>query len=317
MLARSKGLLIFILVFALIAGCGTGQEPEAETPDAEWVARVNGEDITRAELDLNVKVLSLIFRTDLTGDAEVETRVVEDLVELNLLTQEAARRGVVADADELEAEVDRLYQGLIEQYEGEAELNTAMAEHDLQRDDLVRFVRPHLVRSALIDALRLDVAASEADVRDFYEQNKEYLYTFEADVVRARHILVYEEELAQQLAERLQAGEDFAELARVHSVDRSNAPFGGDLGYFERERMVPEFSAAAFALAPGEISEPVETDFGWHLILVEDRRGPGEVPYEQARSHAEGRVVLQRWQQAVEDLQRDLHATAAIEYAED
>nr|WP_193407082.1 peptidylprolyl isomerase [Methyloceanibacter methanicus] len=90
--------------------------------------------------------------------------------------------------------------------------------------------------------------------------------------IHARHILVKTEAEARDLIAKLKAGADFADLAKKNSIGPS-APQGGDLGYFERGQMVPAFEDAAFALKPGEISEPVKTQFGWHVIVVEEATG--------------------------------------------
>ncbi len=90
-----------------------------------------------------------------------------------------------------------------------------------------------------------------------------------AEQVQARHILVATEEEAQAVIERLDAGEDFATLAQELSLDTGSGAQGGDLGWFTYERMVPAFSEAAFSLAPGAISEPVQSDYGYHVIKVE------------------------------------------------
>lgn len=100
--------------------------------------------------------------------------------------------------------------------------------------------------------------------------------------VRARHILVETEEEAQAIKAEADAGADFATLAEEKSTGPSKAR-GGDLGFFTRERMVPEFSEAAFALEVGEISEPVKSAFGWHVIKLEERRTPEPAPFEAVR----------------------------------
>ncbi|MEI7669255.1 MAG: peptidylprolyl isomerase [Pseudomonadota bacterium] len=90
--------------------------------------------------------------------------------------------------------------------------------------------------------------------------------------VHARHILVKTEAEAKEIAKKLKAGGKFEEIAKEKSQDKSNSGTGGDLGWFTADKMVPEFSKAAFALKKGEVSEPVKSDFGWHVIKLEDRR---------------------------------------------
>ena len=100
--------------------------------------------------------------------------------------------------------------------------------------------------------------------------------------VRARMILVATEKEAQDIEARLAKGEKFEDLAKKYSLDGSK-DYGGDLGYFTAAEMVPEFSKAAFALKVGEISQPVKTDFGWHIIRLEDRKQGAAQPYDQVK----------------------------------
>jgi peptidyl-prolyl cis-trans isomerase C len=108
--------------------------------------------------------------------------------------------------------------------------------------------------------------------------------------VRARHILVKTEEEAKAIAAELKNGADFAELARQKSTD-PGASDGGDLGYFPKEEMVPEFADAAFKLEKGQISEPVHTRFGWHIIKVEDKRERQVPPFDQVRDQLATHLV--------------------------
>lgn len=96
---------------------------------------------------------------------------------------------------------------------------------------------------------------------------------FAAEEVHARHVLVASEAEAREVLKQLQGGADFAEVAKAKSTDPSAQTNGGDLGYFKREAMVPEFAEAAFTIEPGSVgTEPVKSQFGWHVIKVEDRR---------------------------------------------
>jgi peptidyl-prolyl cis-trans isomerase C len=121
---------------------------------------------------------------------------------------------------------------------------------------------------------------TEAEVRAAYDAEASKVAKVER--VRARHILVGSEKEAIEIAERLKKGEKFEELAKKYSLDGSKES-GGDLGYFTEAEMVPEFSKAAFALKAGETSGPVKTDFGWHIIKLEDRKSGGAQPFEQVK----------------------------------
>ena len=129
------------------------------------------------------------------------------------------------------------------------------------------------------------------------------------DEVRARHILVASEEEAKAAIAEIAGGADFADVATESSTGPSSAQ-GGDIGYFTRDAVVPEFADAAFALQPGEVSKtPVETGFGWHVIKVEDRR-LGEVPsFEETRVQ----LVAEASEEAVSELMTTLREAAMIE----
>jgi peptidyl-prolyl cis-trans isomerase C len=115
--------------------------------------------------------------------------------------------------------------------------------------------------------------------------------------VRARHILVPTEDEAKAVIVELKKGTDFAELAKQKSKDPGAAAEGGDLGYFTKEQMVPAFSEVAFKLNKGDVSEPVKSQFGWHVIKVEDKRSKPVPPFEQVKTQVES-FVVQRAQAA-------------------
>ncbi len=126
--------------------------------------------------------------------------------------------------------------------------------------------------------------------------------------IHARHILVPTEDEAKKALARVKGGEDFAKVANEVSNDKGGD--GGDLGWFTKDRMVPEFSEAAFKLKKGEISDPVKTQFGWHVIQVEDMRTKTFPPFEQLKEQA-ARYVAQK---AESEEVASLHAAAKIQY---
>lgn len=122
--------------------------------------------------------------------------------------------------------------------------------------------------------------------------------------VRARHILVESEEEANSIAEEIEGGMAFEQAAMAYSTDGSSAN-GGDLGYFSQGMMVPAFEEAAFALETGDISEPVESQFGWHLIKLEDRRETEMPPLEQVQSQLAQQVLFEVFEETVGDLKTE------------
>lgn len=125
--------------------------------------------------------------------------------------------------------------------------------------------------------------------------------------VHARHILVDDEAKAKDIAKKAKAGEDFAKLAKENSKD--SAEDGGDLGFFTKEQMVPEFAEVAFKLEKGQVSDPVKTQFGWHIIKVEDKRQKPVPAYEQVEDQVEQYLV----RKAQADMVTKLRADAKIE----
>ena len=134
-----------------------------------------------------------------------------------------------------------------------------------------------------------NIYVSDKDIKNFYNKNKDIMFKQAAEV-KARHILVKTKKEAEKIIDELRATpkakleQKFAELAKTYSKGPS-ARVGGELGWFKKAQMVPEFSKIAFSLKKGEFSqEPVKTQFGWHVIYVEDKKGAGYVPLEQAKS---------------------------------
>ena len=158
------------------------------------------------------------------------------------------------------------------------------------RDDFKK--RLAFARSRLLMDNLLSVEGKEATTDDamkkVYEDAAKQI-TGEQEV-HARHILVDTEDQAKKVADDLKKGADFAELAKKESKDPGAAD-GGDLGFFTKDQMVPEFSAVAFAMEPGKISDPVKSQFGWHVIKVEEKRNRAAPPMDQVKGQIETYVT--------------------------
>ena len=180
----------------------------------------------------------------------------------------------------------------------------------LENDADVAKLKAFMERKALQDvyvAKMLMERVREEDVTAYYD--KEIKNGPVEEELRARHILLDNREAADAVVADLDKGADFAALAKERSKGPSG-PSGGDLGYFSKQSMVPAFSDAAFKLAAGETSPPVETQFGWHVIRVEDRRSRPVPPLDQVRD--------QIFQLLISEAQRDIYdemrAKAAVNF---
>jgi peptidyl-prolyl cis-trans isomerase C len=151
----------------------------------------------------------------------------------------------------------------------------------------LEFTRKKLLMARLLD-VEAKNASTEAAMRKIYDDATKQMKPEEE--VHARHILVETEEEAKTLQEELQKGADFAELAKSKSKDPGAAAEGGDLGFFSKDQMVPEFAEAAFKLEKGQTSDPVKSPFGWHIIRVDEKRVRPLPDYEQVKPQLESFV---------------------------
>ncbi|WP_291862732.1 peptidylprolyl isomerase [Bradyrhizobium sp.] len=149
------------------------------------------------------------------------------------------------------------------------------------------FTRNRLLMDSLL-ATEGKAATTDEAMKKVYEDASKQI-TGEQEV-RARHILVESEDDAKAIAAEVKKGADFAELAKKKSKDPGAAD-GGDLGFFTKDQMVPEFSAVAFTLEPGKVSDPVKSQFGWHIIKVEEKRNRQAPAFEQVKAQIETYVT--------------------------
>lgn len=242
----------------------------AAAEEDKVLARVNGHDITTKEVELAADDVMTQLK-DLPPRLRFPF-LVEYLVERHLLAQLAVKEGMTDNEE---------YKRRLAFYQAKA------------------------LRDAYF-AAKLKPMVTEEEVKKTYDAQAAKVPPEER--ARAQHILVATEKEAQDIKARLDKGEKFEDLAKKYSLDGSK-DYGGDLGYFTAGEMVPEFSTAAFALKVGEVSQPVKTEFGWHIIKLEDRRPGGPQPYEQVKEPI--RMVLLR--KAVQDKLVELRKEAKIE----
>lgn len=256
---------------------------------ADPVAVVNGEPISRSEF--------LGTLENLAG-----AQILDQMISVRLLLQASRKDGLVDDAD-VEQELAKL-KG---QFPTEEEFQAALASNRLTLEGLKEQIRARLA----LDRLAVKgLTVSEEEIAQYFKENEEQLG--EPEQVRARHILVKTEAEAQQVIDDLKAGGDFAALAAQRSQDPGSKDNGGELGFFRRGELVPEFEQAAFALKPGEISAPVQTQYGWHVIQAEEHKAAVPATLEAKRDEIREVLLKQKTKQPSEVLS-ELRAASKIE----
>jgi len=163
----------------------------------------------------------------------------------------------------------------------------------------LQYLKRRALREAYFEKV-IKASVSDADARKIYDDQVKLLKPEEE--VSARHILVETEDQAKALKEKLDKGADFAQLAKENSKDPGSKDDGGNLGYFGHGQMVPQFEDIVFKLKKGEVSDPVKTQFGWHLIKLEDRRAKQPPAFEIVKDRIVQSLLLQKAQKTATDL---------------
>lgn len=216
-------------------------------------------------------------------DLELDLTALTGLITHGLVEAEGKRRGVSVTDEEIDAEFRRQYQamldahGITEEYLSQYFAARGRSLEEFKAEGRAN-VAEQLLYRAVQEAVVGPIELSQDELRQYFAAHKADYSTEEQ--VEASHILVKTEEEAQAILAELAAGADFAELARTRSADPGSAPHGGQLGWFGRGAMVPEFEEAAFALQVGETSGIVQTQYGFHIIRVTNRREASEPEFE-------------------------------------
>lgn len=260
---------------------------------SQAVATVNGESISKEELYQEMY-------------ARVGKQTLEDMITRRLVAQEGKKQGIAVSDAEVKAEIDRIIK---EQFDSEEEFLNALSYYGMTRAGLEENIRTDLTIKKVLGAR---VQVTEDEVRAYFDQHREEFD--QPEMVHARHILVATEQEAREIRQRLLEGADFAALAREKSTDPGSSQGGGDLGFFARGEMVPEFEEAAFALAVGDISEPVKSQHGYHIIQVLEKRPAQAAEYEKVKEEVRKRVTDDKIQGMVPEWIDSLRAAAKIEY---
>ncbi len=300
--------------------------PEDELPEGVAI-QVNDETVSREELNEHVEqmVQQQAQMFEMQGEEMPEEQkeqlrerargqIANQLVDQLVLLSGARAKGITIDDEEVEQFLD-------EQFDSAQERDMALQQMGISLEEAHEEIKDMLIIQEFMEEEIGEIEVSEEEARQFFDQHRRQFE--EQNEVHARHILLEADEDAdipaaedelEDLKERADAGEDFGDLAREYSEGPS-APRGGDLGYFGRQDMVEPFAAEAFDMVPGEVRGPVETQFGLHLIKVEDVREGEEVSFEDVREEVVQQLKQQQQQMRAQEVLERLREEADIKTA--
>jgi len=264
---------IAVVAFTFLAGPIQAVSAE-ETANDKIVAKVNGKPITEGDM----KYAEGELGSELGNlPAEVKRRALAEYLIDNALFAEAAEAQKLGATPEFEEQM--------------------------------RYLRQRLLREQYFEKT-LKGAIDEEEAKKIYDTKVAGMKS--EDEVAARHILVDSEEKAKELRAKIVGGADFAEVAKENSTDPGSKEQGGLLGYFTKGQMVPEFDAAVFKMLKGQVSEPIKTNFGWHIIKLEDRRRKEPPSFDEVKTTIMNSLAVRKAQEKAAELREK----ASVDYVD-
>jgi peptidyl-prolyl cis-trans isomerase C len=282
---------------------------------------VNGVEVKKAEFERMLKTIEGRAGQPIPPERrdEIVRGALDQLITYHLLSQESKSRGLKIEESEIDAKMAQLKA----QFPTQDAFEKALKDRGMTVESLRQDARVDLSVTKLMDA---EVATmpgpSDAEAKDFYAKNPDKFK--EDESVRASHILIRVDEKADPAAKKkaraeidavlkqVKAGGDFAKLAQQHSQDGS-ASQGGDLNYFTKGQMVGPFDKVAFELKPGQVSDVVTTQFGYHIIKVVDHKVGRTIPFEEAQAKIKDFLAGQKKQQHADSFIEGLKKKSKIE----
>lgn len=302
--------------------------PLNEKEEDSMVASVNGSVITGLEVKQEMDNLMRQFEGRISPEqmgimrTKLREKALENLVNKRLFLQEADRQDIRPAAKAIDDEIA----GIASRYPTMEKFREQIADMGISEEKLRQEIEKNLKIKNLLD-MQVPPAdeVNEEEIDAFYRNNPDNFQMPER--IKASHILIRvnpdqdsekREEKRQKLLrlwDEIKNGADFTQMAGKNS-DCPSKSRGGDLGYFERGKMVKPFEAAAFQLKVGEVSEIVETPFGYHLVKLTDRQDPKVIPIESARDKIITLINNQKKSQAISDYLLKLHSVAKVDYSQ-
>lgn len=307
------------------AATATPSEPagSASVDLRDPVATVDGDKISKAQLDEafdKAVQMTGVKASDLSPEQKLEgyRQILDELITEKLVNKAAA--GITVPQSDVDAQIAKIKA----QFPSDEDFSKQLAQVGQTPEQLSDTIKKMLQQQRWLEGqLAGKTEVTDEEAKKFYEENKTEFQ--QPETVKASHILfrvskddsedVVNQKLkaAQGAETRAKKGEDFTALAKELSEEPGAKESGGDLGFFPKDRMVPEFAEVAFTEKVGDISDPVRTQFGWHVIKVTDKKGAGTLPYDEVKEQLIGYLKNKKQEEAAQELLKSLRDSAKIE----
>lgn len=287
------------------------------------VATVDGDKISKAQLDEafdKAVQMTGVKASDLTPEQKLEgyRQILDELITEKLVNKAAV--GITVPQADVDAQIAKIKA----QFPSDEDFSKQLAQVGQTPEQLGDTIKKMLQQQRWLESqLTGKTEVSDDEAKKFYEENKTEFE--QPETVKASHILfrvnkddseeVVNQKLkaAQGAEARAKKGEDFTALAKELSEEPGAKESGGDLGFFSKDRMVPEFAEVAFAEKVGDVSDPVRTQFGWHVIKVTEKKPAGTLPYDEVKAQLITYLKAKKQEEAAQGVLKSLRDSAKIE----
>ncbi|WP_263297657.1 peptidylprolyl isomerase [Neobacillus bataviensis] len=261
---------ILLVIIAVIAASAIILSFALKKDDA--IATINGKAITKNDL-YNEMV------------KQYGSETVDQLIANKIVASEATNQKITVSESDVNKQIEKLQ----ESYGGEEAFNSALESNNTELSAVKEEMKNYLTIKKLLEP---EIKITEEEIKTYFEENKDSFA--QAEQVKASHILVADEKTAKEVKQKLENGGDFTALAKEYSTDDSTKDQGGELGYFSKGDMVTEFDNAAFSLPVNQISDPVKTEYGYHIIKVEAKKEAKEANYDVSKAEIKELLLEQK-----------------------
>jgi foldase protein PrsA len=319
--AQPAGKALTGLLAAVAVAAAVGVGTYVYTSKMAFIAVVNGQTLPMKDYQHRLEGVKKQYAQQMGVNfqneagkavlADLETKILDKMVEMALIRSEAKAKGIDPSTADLDKEFDSILKSNFGNDRGK--LNERLAQLNLSETEVRDQIADGQRVQKLMDTLAGSDKVAVAEAQTYF---KEHPLEFQRDAeVKASHILVESEALAKKLKADIDKGADFAALAKTHSKDPGSGAKGGDLGFFGKGQMVPEFEKAAFETPIGHVTEPVKSKFGYHIIKVVDRHAAGQQSFDKMQNEIVEKLTKDRRQSAFRKWLDGARKAATIVYA--